>query len=127
MSGYQKCTCGVWVFEPQEAWHDEPRKYGVVRHHRDSPCWATPNDPPESAVMVDWTWKSRAEFAEEEVERLTERLVQAEAAIARVRELHYPIPGFNGEQWCGAHCEATVDGDPTQYPCETIRALDGER
>lgn len=87
MSGYQKCTCGVWVFEPQEAWHDEPRKYGVVRHHRDSPCWATPNDPPESAVMVDWTWKSRAEFAEEEVERLTERLVQAEAAIARVRHL----------------------------------------
>ena len=87
MSGYQKCTCGVWVFEPQEAWHDEPRKYGVVRHHRDSPCWATPNDPPESAVMVDWTWKSRAEFAEEEVERLTERLVQAEAAIARVREV----------------------------------------
>ena len=55
------------------------------------------------------------------------RLERAEAAIARVRELHYPIPGFNGEQWCGAHCEATVDGDPTQYPCETIRALDGER
>ena len=47
------------------------------------------------------------------------------AAIQRVRELHHPIPGFNGTQWCGAHCEATADGDPTEYPCETIRALDG--
>ena len=49
-----------------------------------------------------------------------------QAAIQRVRELHHPIPGFNGSQWCGAHCEATADGDPTEYPCETIRALDGE-
>ena len=48
-----------------------------------------------------------------------------QAAIQRVRELHHPIPGFNGSQWCGAHCEATADGDPTEYPCETIRALDG--
>ena len=48
------------------------------------------------------------------------------AAIQRVRELHHPIPGFNGTQWCGAHCEATADGDPTEYPCETIRALDGD-
>lgn len=43
-------------------------------------------------------------------------------AIQRVRELHYPIPGFNGSQWCGAHCEATA----TYWPCETIRALDGD-
>ena len=49
------------------------------------------------------------------------------AAIQRVRELHHPIPGFNGSQWCGAHCEATADGDPTHYPCATIRALDGEK
>ena len=48
-----------------------------------------------------------------------------EATIQRVRELHNPIPGFNGSLWCGAHCEATADGDPTEYPCETIRALDG--
>ena len=48
-----------------------------------------------------------------------------QAAIQRVRELHNPIPGFNGSLWCGAHCEATADGDPTEYPCETIRALDG--
>ena len=61
----------------------------------------------------------------EVVEGLLKRAEQAEAAIARVRELHHPIPGFNGTQWCGAHCEATADGDPTEYPCETIRALDG--
>lgn len=80
MSGYEKCKCGFWTLEPQELWHDEPRKYGVVRHNRDSPCWATPNDPPESPVMVDWTWRSRAVLAEEEVERLT-------ASIQRVREV----------------------------------------
>ena len=50
---------------------------------------------------------------------------ERDAAIQRVRELHNPIPGFNGSLWCGAHCEATADGDPTEYPCETIRALDG--
>lgn len=49
------------------------------------------------------------------------------AAIQRVRELHHPTPGFNGSLWCGAHCEATADGDPTEYPCETIRALDGAK
>ncbi len=53
------------------------------------------------------------------------RAEKAEAAIARVRELHHPIPGFNGSQWCDAHCEATTDGDPTYWPCETVRALDG--
>ena len=55
------------------------------------------------------------------------RAEQAEAAIQRVRELHHPIPGFNDSLWCGAHCESTADGDPTHYPCATIRALDGER
>ena len=57
---------------------------------------------------------------------LAKKLADREAAIRRVRELHHPIPGFNGGQWCGAHCEATVDGDPTQYPCPTIKALEGD-
>ena len=55
------------------------------------------------------------------------RLIKAEAAVQRVRELHSPTEGFNGYLWCSAHCESTADGDPTDYPCETIRALDGEQ
>ena len=50
----------------------------------------------------------------------------AEAKIQRVRELHKPVPGFNGHQWCDAQCEATCDGDATEWPCATIRALDGD-
>ena len=57
---------------------------------------------------------------------LAKKLADREAALQRVRELHHPIPGFNGSQWCDAHCEATTDGDPTYWPCETIRALDGD-
>ena len=56
-----------------------------------------------------------------------DRATKAESKIQRVRELHHPIPGFNGSLWCSAHCEATADGDPTHYPCATIRALDGEK
>ena len=56
-----------------------------------------------------------------------DRATKAESKIQRVRELHHPIPGFNDSLWCGAHCEATADGDPTHYPCATIRALDGEK
>ncbi len=48
------------------------------------------------------------------------------AQVLRVRELHKPVPGFNGHQWCDAQCEATCDGDATEWPCATIRALDGD-
>ena len=48
------------------------------------------------------------------------------AQVQRVRELHKPVPGFNGHQWCDAQCEATCDGDATEWPCATIRALDGD-
>ena len=81
---------------------------------------STPGDFPgrltggSSSGLGKWTldWQYRAE--------------QAEAAIARVRQLHSPTEGFSGYLWCSAHCESTADGDPTDYPCETIRALDGD-
>jgi hypothetical protein len=69
--------------------------------------------------------EERAEKAEAEVEALIERIEQLRAQVQAVRELHQPTPGFNGSHWCAAGCENTVDGDPTEWPCSTIRALDG--
>ena len=73
------------------------------------------------AAVEDWVYDN---FQGGEYDNPVEYTPE-ELAIQRVRELHNPIPGFNGSLWCGAHCEATADGDPTEYPCETIRALDG--
>ena len=73
------------------------------------------------AAVEDWVYDN---FQGGEYDNPVEYTPE-ERAIQRVRELHNPIPGFNGSLWCGAHCEATADGDPTEYPCETIRALDG--
>lgn len=47
------------------------------------------------------------------------RLIQAEAALARVRALHVPEMGICLECW--EEC-----WDHPAYPCPTIRALDGE-
>lgn len=45
-------------------------------------------------------------------------------AIARVRKLHKPATFSEGSihiRYCSAYCE------PTYYPCDTIKALDGEQ
>ena len=61
-------------------------------------------------------------------EALIARLEQAEASVARVRELH-PMEK-HGVQW---HCGECLQDDNTgsweyvEYPCPTIRALDGEQ
>jgi len=48
------------------------------------------------------------------------RMVDAEAAIARVRELHAPIRvDLAGSERCG-YCAMLP------WPCDTIRALDGD-
>ena len=47
------------------------------------------------------------------------------AQVQRVRELHAPVNVPGGNVWCEAQCEATADGDSTEWPCATIRALDG--
>ena len=67
---YQVCGCGVWTLTPGQETHNEPRKYGVVTHRRGQPCIATPNKSPDSE-MVEWTWRTRAEAAEAEVDELT--------------------------------------------------------
>ena len=50
-------------------------------------------------------------------------LIRADLAIQRVRELHKSIPCCAGyEDTCGLICEECRD----DYPCPTIKALDGE-
>ena len=113
-----------------EDWHKAKRDSRIRTHSEH--CWRWHTECAES--LIEAQQKKIGELANQLLNEVPDSYIQmkaraltAEAAIARVRELHHPIPGFNGSQWCGAHCEATADGDPTDYPCETIRALDGER
>lgn len=72
--------------------------------------------------MIDVSvWRERA-FMERE------RAEKAEAAIERVRALHVPVergylPGDLGCQECGISYDSEVW---THWPCDTIKALDGE-
>lgn len=46
-------------------------------------------------------------------------------AIQRVRELHKPVKTYG---WlCCSYCAYVRDEDYQEYPCETIKALDGEQ
>ena len=80
-----------------------------------------------SNIQVHWQGMTATERnLSEALGREQRGRAELEAAIARVRQLHSPTEGFSGYLWCSAHCESTADGDPTDYPCETIRALDGD-
>jgi hypothetical protein len=117
---YQVCGCGVWTLTPGQETHNEPRKYGVVTHRRGQPCIATPNKSPDSE-MVEWTWRTRAEAAEAEVDELTAERDALRAQVQRVRDLHVPSQTV----------KSRISGLPVCcrchdiYPCETLRALDG--
>ena len=117
---YQVCGCVVWTLTPGQETHNEPRKYGVVTHRRGQPCIATPNKSPDSE-MVEWTWRTRAEAAEAEVDELTAERDALRAQVERVRDLHVPSQTV----------KSRISGLPVCcrchdiYPCETLRALDG--
>ena len=61
--------------------------------------------------------------AQEDAIHQTARAEQAEAQVARVRELHKPCETFLGTKVC-ERCN-TLSGAPVPYPCQTIVALDG--
>jgi hypothetical protein len=54
-------------------------------------------------------------------------LDEAVAAVKRVRELHKPVTPTNDEAYCAVCCDGGDYCDLTIYPCETIKALDGEQ
>ena len=54
-------------------------------------------------------------------------LKDAQESIQRVRNLHelFEYPKWESD-WCG-HCSSPDDDLWVVYPCETIKALDGEQ
>lgn len=60
--------------------------------------------------------------ADKSVIELIDRLEQAEQAVQRVREVHRPV-----SDPFGVSCAACIgDSRRSPYPCDTIRALDGD-
>lgn len=54
--------------------------------------------------------------------------LEAWKAIERVRELHKPEPCDCGDGNCSGFCvECSTDGSGIEYPCDTIKALEGEQ
>lgn len=49
------------------------------------------------------------------------RLDRAEAAVAKVRDLHAETGC-----WCSSYCEDPDNGSTATYPCPTVRALPPE-
>ena len=67
---------------------------------------------------------SALEILQVQAENLHYLMTQAYEAIERVRELHKPFG--DKSQWCD-HCEIGANSgyDWADYPCDTIKALDG--
>jgi hypothetical protein len=80
----------------------------------------------ERASQTAQRYVDAMNIASAKIEQLQAEVEALRAQVQRVRELHKPVPGFNNHQWCDAQCEATCDGDATDWPCGTIRALDGD-
>ena len=98
MSG---CYCGEFD-RPTIA----PDEFGETCFHERDKCEVPPVPVPIETVL-----------------RLTRaRAEKAEAAIARVRELHTPYRIMLGHVPTDTNCE----GCRRVYPCPTIRALDGD-
>jgi len=85
--------------------------------------WCASEYPCRCCLAAEVETLRKERDALREVADDAERIVGIlEAQVQRVRELHREIDGWtSGPTWC----ESTSDGDPTFYPCSTIRALDG--
>jgi hypothetical protein len=77
--------------------------------------------------VVDSWQEATAEalgLAREVIEISQDRASLAEAAIRRVRRLHFAYRGPSDWDSC-AHCNRVAGGVEVPWPCDTIRALDG--
>ena len=79
-----------------------------------------------SDMILGSRWQeTELEYA---VKGTSARLIEAEAAIARVRELHRPTDDPDADhdgKWC-VECAKGWDGhdfDLIEYPCATIRTI----
>lgn len=92
-------------------------------------------------LLAIWAKQERGEGAtNEELGHLIERFEslhdhaeQAEQAAARVREVHRPVDIEPSNTICGGCSTLRGEGENMRYfpveewPCDTIRALDGEQ
>lgn len=74
--------------------------------------------------LSELKWSPTVEISRDELIAVLTRLEQAEAAVARVRAEHAErvlvYPNGAEEHYCATE-------EDSAWPCETIRALDGER
>ncbi len=70
----------------------------------------------------DWIIENRQRKA---VEAALARAQQAYAAVARIRHLHQQYLPVAVDYDCCSHCN--VGGSYVEWPCPTIRALDGDQ
>jgi len=86
------------------------REVERLKAERDKYGWAP--------VQSHEGWKQRADLAENENRSLRASLDAALEAIGRVRELHYSVADEEDGDWCH-DCKH-------DWPCPTVRAIDGE-
>lgn len=115
------------------------------------PAWGLAEGQGAEKLARNWgrvAAKAVLAVRDDELERLRRELTAARAAtgdspaisawatafdaVARVRALHQPDEPPDGHQWVSGgrkpHCTGCDTGDPflaSEWPCETIRALDG--
>ena len=81
-------------------------------------------------ILIDVEWRFPAPKARKRYVPV-ERAEKAEAAIARVRELHLPCTAFSVQEGGCGPGEHTVSDPPVcfhcqaAWPCPTVKALDG--
>lgn len=82
-------------------------------------------ETPDAAMLMSMVRDSSAGFVDPKWDELLALVDDQANAIERVRELHKPF-GENNE-WCD-HCEIGQNSgyDWADYPCDTIKALDGD-
>ena len=110
------------VIAAVEDWHKAKRDSRIRTHSEH--CWRWHTECAES--LIEAQQKKIGELANQLLNevpgsyiQMRARALTAEAAIARVRELHAPIRvDLAGSERCG-YCAILP------WPCDTIRALDG--
>ena len=112
-------TPGPW----ENVWEEADEWYSITgQSYEEFVC-------PEVATLTDETDADFIAASRTAVPALLDALDQAEARIKAVRELHQPFE----DKECGTVCTecSYFGGDyglyPTDYPCDTIRALDGDQ
>lgn len=131
---YRPCRDAADQIDPAKGGGHYPSQLLCSRHNGFGPCPGAPQCTPRSAGAAT------AALAEEEIQArvddLTGQVAGRDETIQRVRDLH---KRFDDDADCmdsdstlgcrhgqGAHKFAICDYDQDDWPCDTIRAIDGD-